>query len=93
MMLALGLNVVVGWGGLLDLGYVAFYGIGALTYAHLRSDQFDLHWPTLLVIAIATVGGALFGILVGLPSKRLTGDYLAIVTLFASSSSSRHDRR
>ena len=83
MMLALGLNVVVGWGGLLDLGYLMFYGFGALTYANLRSDQFDLHWPTLLVIAIAIVGGALLGILVGLPSKRLSGDYLAIVTLFA----------
>ena len=47
MMLALGLNVVVGWGGLLDLGYLMFYGFGALTYANLRSDQFDLHWPTL----------------------------------------------
>ena len=83
MMLALGLNIVVGWGGLLDLGYVLFYGFGAYTYANLRSDQFDLHWPTLLVIAIVVVGGALLGILVGLPSKRLSGDYLAIVTLFA----------
>jgi branched-chain amino acid transport system permease protein len=83
MMLALGLNVVVGWGGLLDLGYVMFYGFGAYTYANLRSDQFDLHWPTLLVIAIAIAGGALLGIVVGLPSKRLSGDYLAIVTLFA----------
>jgi branched-chain amino acid transport system permease protein len=83
MMLALGLNVVVGWGGLLDLGYVMFYGFGAFTYANFRSDQFGLHWPTLLVIAIAIVGGALLGIFVGLPSKRLSGDYLAIVTLFA----------
>lgn len=83
MMLALGLNVVVGWGGLLDLGYLMFYGFGALTYANLRSDQFGLHWPTLLVIAIAIAGGALFGLLVGLPSRRLSGDYLAIVTLFA----------
>jgi len=83
MMLALGLNVVVGWGGLLDLGYLMFYGFGAFTYADLRSDQFDLHLPTLLVIAIAVVGGALLGILVGLPSRRLSGDYLAIVTLFA----------
>jgi ABC-type branched-subunit amino acid transport system permease subunit len=83
MMLALGLNVVVGWGGLLDLGYVLFYGFGAYTYAILQSDQLDLHWPTLLVIAIAVAGGALLGILVGLPSKRLSGDYLAIVTLFA----------
>ena len=83
MMLALGLNVVVGWGGLLDLGYLVFYGFGAYTYANLRSQQFDLHWPTLLVIAIAIAGGALLGIVVGLPSKRLSGDYLAIVTLFA----------
>ena len=49
MLLALGLNVVVGWGGLLDLGYVAFYGIGAYTYAMLASDQFDIHLPTLVV--------------------------------------------
>ena len=46
MLLALGLNVVVGWGGLLDLGYVAFYGIGAYSYAMPRSDQYDIHWPT-----------------------------------------------
>ena len=82
MLLALGLNVVVGWGGLLDLGYVAFYGVGAYTYAIFRSPQFDLHWPALVVIAIAVVAGALLGLLVGLPSWRLTGDYLAIVTLF-----------
>ena len=47
MLLALGLNVVVGWGGLLDLGYVAFFGVGAYTYALLSSDQFDIHLPTL----------------------------------------------
>ena len=82
MMLALGLNVVVGWGGLLDLGYIVFYGFGAFTYANLRSDQFDLHWPTLLVMGIALLGGALLGLLIGLPSRRLSGDYLAIVTLF-----------
>jgi branched-chain amino acid transport system permease protein len=82
MLLALGLNVVVGWGGLLDLGYVAFFGIGAYTYAFLSSDQFDVHLPTLLTIAIVGVVGAAVGFLVGLPSKRLSGDYLAIVTLF-----------
>ena len=49
MLLALGLNVVVGWGGLLDLGYVAFYGIGAYTYALLSSDKYDIHLPTLVV--------------------------------------------
>ena len=47
MMLALGLNVVVGWGGLLDLGYVAFYGFGAYSYAMLDSDQFGIHLPAL----------------------------------------------
>ena len=49
MLLALGLNVVVGWGGLLDLGFVAFYGIGAYTYAILDSDKFGVHLPTLVV--------------------------------------------
>ena len=49
MLLALGLNVVVGWGGLLDLGYVAFYGIGAYAYAILDSDKFGIHLPTLVV--------------------------------------------
>ncbi len=82
MLLALGLNVVVGWGGLLDLGYVAFYGIGAYTYAILDSAKFGYHLPTPLSILIVIVVGAVAGFLVGLPSRRLTGDYLAIVTLF-----------
>ena len=82
MLLALGLNVVVGWGGLLDLGYVAFYGIGAYTYALLNSHQLGVHLPTLVTIPIVVVIGALAGFLVGLPSRRLIGDYLAIVTLF-----------
>ena len=82
MLLALGLNVVVGWGGLLDLGYVAFYGIGAYTYALLNSHQLGVHLPTLVTIPIVVVIGAVAGFLVGLPSRRLIGDYLAIVTLF-----------
>jgi branched-chain amino acid transport system permease protein len=82
MMLALGLNVVVGWGGLLDLGYVAFYGLGAYSYAVLDSNQFHLHLPAYLAIAIVVVIGAIAGFLLGLPSRRLHGDYLAIVTLF-----------
>ena len=49
MLLALGLNVVVGWGGLLDLGYVAFYGIGAYAYALLSSDHYGIHLPTIVV--------------------------------------------
>jgi branched-chain amino acid transport system permease protein len=82
MLLALGLNVVVGWGGLLDLGYVAFFGIGAYTYALLSSDKYDVHLPTLVVIPVVAIVGGIVGLLVGLPSRRLTGDYLAIVTLF-----------
>jgi ABC-type branched-subunit amino acid transport system permease subunit len=81
-LLALGLNVVVGWAGLLDLGFIAFYGFGAYLYAMLSSSQFDLHLPALLSIAIVVVSSALLGLLLGLPSRRLLGDYLAIVTLF-----------
>jgi ABC-type branched-subunit amino acid transport system permease subunit len=82
MLLALALNIVVGWGGLLDLGFVAFFGIGAYTYALLSSDKFDIHLPTLVVIPLVAIVGGIAGWLVGLPSRRLTGDYLAIVTLF-----------
>jgi branched-chain amino acid transport system permease protein len=82
MLLALGLNIVVGWGGLLDLGYVAFYGVGAYTYAFLSADRYDLHLPIFLSIPAAAVVGGIVGLLVGLPSRRLVGDYLAIVTLF-----------
>ena len=81
-LLALGLNVVVGWAGLLDLGFIAFYGFGAYSYAILSSEQFGVHWPAPLSIAIVIVSSALLGLLLGLPSRRLLGDYLAIVTLF-----------
>jgi branched-chain amino acid transport system permease protein len=82
MLLALGLNVVVGWGGLLDLGYVAFFGCGAYAYAMVCSDQFDIHLPSFVAIPLVVAVTALIGFLVGLPSRRLSGDYLAIVTLF-----------
>jgi branched-chain amino acid transport system permease protein len=82
MLLALGLNVVVGWGGLLDLGYVAFYGIGAYTYALLASDHYGIHLWSIVLVPIIVVIGAGAGFLLGLPSRRLSGDYLAIVTLF-----------
>ena len=81
ILLALGLNIVVGYAGLLDLGYAAFYAIGAYTYAFGASPIYGLHvpfWPMLLVGAVAA---AMFGILLGAPTLRLRGDYLAIVTL------------
>jgi branched-chain amino acid transport system permease protein len=80
-LLALGLNVVVGFAGLLDLGYVAFFGIGSYVYAFLSSPHFGLHWPFLLALSISIVVTAIFGVLIGLPTLRLRGDYLAIVTL------------
>jgi ABC-type branched-subunit amino acid transport system permease subunit len=82
MLLALGLNIVVGYAGLLDLGYVAFYGFGAYGYAMLASPKFGLHWDTLAVIPVVMIASAILGFLVALPSRRLLGDYLAIVTLF-----------
>jgi branched-chain amino acid transport system permease protein len=82
MLLALGLNIVVGYAGLLDLGYVAFYGFGAYGYAMLASPKFGLHWDTLAIIPVVVVASAILGFLVALPSRRLLGDYLAIVTLF-----------
>ena len=81
-LLATGLNVVVGWAGLLDLGYAAFFGFGAYAYALLSSDKFDLHWPTFVSVPVVVLGAALLGYVLGLPSRRLSGDYLAIVTLF-----------
>ena len=81
-LLALGLNIVVGWAGLLDLGYVAFYGFGAYMYAWLSSNHFDLELPTEATIPIVVAATALLGLLLGLPSWRLVGDYLAITTLF-----------
>jgi len=79
--LALGLNVVVGFAGLLDIGYVAFFGIGSYLYAFLASPQFDIHLPFLLALPLVVLGTALFGIAIGAPTLRLGGDYLAIVTL------------
>jgi branched-chain amino acid transport system permease protein len=79
--LALGLNIVVGFAGLLDLGYVAFFGIGSYLYAFLASPHFGLHLPFLLALPIVIVLTAFSGILIGAPTLRLRGDYLAIVTL------------
>jgi ABC-type branched-subunit amino acid transport system permease subunit len=81
-LLALGLNVAVGFAGLLDLGYIAYYGIGAYGYAMLSSDKFGHHWEAWLTIPLVVAISALIGLLLALPSRRLVGDYLAIVTLF-----------
>ena len=94
VMLALGLNIVVGYAGLLDLGYVAFYAVGAYLFGLMASphlaDNFaafaamfpdGLHTSLWLVIPLAAVVAALFGALLGAPTLKLRGDYLAIVTL------------
>ncbi len=97
-MMAVGLNVVVGYAGLLDLGYVAFYAAGAYTAAWFASLQFDqvsfefgavgvapdrpgIHLSIWLVLIMAGIFTAATGIAIGLPTLRLRGDYLAIVTL------------
>ncbi|BDI07501.1 branched-chain amino acid ABC transporter permease [Sphaerotilus microaerophilus] len=94
VLLALGLNIVVGYAGLLDLGYVAFYAVGAYMYALLASphlaENFEsikaafpngLHLPIWVVIPLAATIAALAGVLLGAPTLKLRGDYLAIVTL------------
>lgn len=94
VMLALGLNIVVGYAGLLDLGYVAFYAVGAYMYALLASpqltDNFEwikaafpngLHTPIWAVIPLAALTAGTFGVILGAPTLKLRGDYLAIVTL------------
>ncbi len=80
-MLALGLNIVVGFAGLLDLGYIAFYAVGAYTYALLASPQFGIHLPFWVIVPIGAAIACLFGVLLGAPTLKLRGDYLAIVTL------------
>ena len=80
-LLALGLNIVVGFAGLLDLGYVAFYAVGAYAYALLASPHFGLHLPFWVILPIGAATAALFGLLLGAPTLKLRGDYLAIVTL------------
>jgi len=110
VMLALGLNIVVGFAGLLDLGYAAFFAIGAYTYGALASYQIQPQWSSFwepfqwlglvkhldaggglgtvhfqvsfwLMLPVAAVVAAFFGVLFGAPTLRLKGDYLAIVTL------------
>ena len=79
--LALGLNIVVGFAGLLDLGYIAFYAVGAYVYALLASPHFGLHLPFWMILPIGAAVACLFGVMLGAPTLKLRGDYLAIVTL------------
>jgi branched-chain amino acid transport system permease protein len=81
VLLALGLNIVVGFAGLLDLGYAAFFAIGSYAFAMLASPQFGIHIPFWVMLFVASGIAAVFGILLGAPTLRLRGDYLAIVTL------------
>jgi branched-chain amino acid transport system permease protein len=81
ILLSLGLNIVVGFAGLLDLGYIAFYAVGAYTYALLASPHFGLHLPFWVVLPIGAAVACVFGVLLGAPTLKLRGDYLAIVTL------------
>ena len=81
MLLSLGLNIVVGFAGLLDLGYIAFYAVGAYVYALLASPQFDIHLPFWAILPLGAVVACIFGVLLGAPTLKLRGDYLAIVTL------------
>lgn len=79
--LALGLNIVVGFAGLLDLGYIAFYAVGAYTWALLASPHFGLHLPFWVILPIGAALAGLAGLVLGSPTLKLRGDYLAIVTL------------
>ena len=90
IMLALGLNIVVGFAGLLDLGYIAFYAVGAYLYALLSSPHLavafpalapGLHWPVWVILPLGALVAGTFGVILGAPTLRLRGDYLAIVTL------------
>ncbi len=81
VLLALGLNIVVGYAGLLDLGYAAFFAIGSYAFAMLASGQFNIHISFWVLIFLSAFIAAFFGVILGAPTLRLRGDYLAIVTL------------
>jgi branched-chain amino acid transport system permease protein len=79
--LAVALNLVVGYAGLLNLGFIAFFGIGSYAYALVASDQIHQHYPLWAAILVVSIVTLAFALLVGVPALRLRGDYLAIVTL------------
>ena len=82
VLLAVGLNVAVGWAGILDLGYVVFYGFAAYLFAELSSAHYNIHWATWQTVPLVVAATVLLGFVLALPSRRLNGDYLAIVMLF-----------
>jgi branched-chain amino acid transport system permease protein len=79
--LAVALNLVVGYAGLLNLGFIAFFGIGSYAYALVASDQIHQRYPLWAAVLVVIVVTLAFALLVGVPALRLRGDYLAIVTL------------
>ena len=89
VLLALGLNIVIGYAGLLDMGFIGFYAIGAYAYALLASPHLNMagltdvvmNWPLWMIIPVAAIAAAICGVLIGAPVLKLRGDYLAIVTL------------
>ena len=81
VLLSLGLNIVVGFAGLLDLGYIAFYAVGAYVYALLAGPHFNNHWPWWAILPLGAALACFFGVMLGAPTLKLRGDYLAIVTL------------
>lgn len=81
VIMALGLNVVVGFAGLLDLGYVAFFAIGAHVAAYFGSAFWGIHVNFLIILVIAIAATTIAGVLIGIPTLRLRGDYVGIVTL------------
>jgi branched-chain amino acid transport system permease protein len=81
VLLALGLNIVVGYAGLLDLGYAAFFAIGAYTMGLFNSPLMGFEWGFWKVIWLSAAVSAVFGVMIGVPTLRVRGDYLAIITL------------
>src|SRR5215203_5276117 len=81
VIMALGLNVVVGFAGLLDLGYVAFFAIGAHVAAYFGSAFWGIHLSFLIILVLAAVATTIAGVLIGVPTLRLRGDYVGVITL------------
>lgn len=79
--MAIGLNIILGYTGLLNLGYAAYFAVGAYMWALLASPKFNLHWPFLVVFLLAGLTAGILGFLLAIPGLKLKGDYLALVTI------------